>query len=241
MSDNNNLDFISELGIGLEDATPTDAESNNTNESNIDLDQDSNTEESKTKANQNTEADESGLRKQIEGLEKRIADKDEYINLLREQSKAKEESSSIEEDNTQTDFWDDPEKIVKEMQQNMKLQQLQLQEIGYANTVENYWKTVNPEALQQAVATDAEFAKKFNSSSEPYRDAYEYLSKKAEKVKTDEASLKEQIRAELMKEMGLDKPKKEGVPNMGTMGGSSGSSKSEAPEDGFSSVFGQSY
>ena len=240
MSDNNNLDFISELGIGLEDATPTDAESNNTNESNIDLDQDSNTEESKTKANQNTEADESGLRKQIEGLEKRIADKDEYINLLREQSKAKEESSNIEEDNTQTDFWDDPEKIVKEMQQNMKLQQLQLQEIGYANTVENYWKTVNPEALQQAVATDAEFAKKFNSSSEPYRDAYEYLSKKAEKVKSDEVSLREQIKAELMKEMGLDKPKKTGVPNMGSMGGSSGSSKSEAPSDGFSSVFGQS-
>lgn len=238
MSENNNLDFIQELGIGSEDATPSDAESNNSNNvSNEDLHEDSNTEESKQADNQNTEPDvNESLRKQIEGLEKRISDKDEYINTLREQSKAKEESSNTEE--VGTDFWDDPESIVKDMQQTIKLQQMQIQETVYANTVENYWKTVNPEALQQAVATDTEFAKKFNASSEPYKDAYEYLSNKAKKVETEQASLKEQIRAELMKEMGLDKPKKEGVPNMGSMG--SGGSKSEAPSDGFSSVFGQS-
>ena len=234
------LDYINELGMGLDDATPTTDAETNTNE---DFVQDSNTEESTKEADGNTEPDISvELRKQIEGLEKRISDKDECINTLREQSKAKEEAGSTEEAGTQdNDFWDDPEKIVKDMQETIRIQQMQIQETVYANTVDDYWKTVNPEALKTAVATDAEFQKEFNSSSEPYRTAYEYLSKKKESAKTEEQTLREQIKAELLKEMGVkDKPKGGNMPNMGKLGGSNGG-KNDAPDDGFSAVFGKNY
>ena len=233
-------DYIKELGIDSTNATPAadavDATDNNTG----DFVQDSTTEESKENTTVDTEPNVSeALKKQIEGLEKRISDKDEYINLLREQSKAQEASDSTEEVDTQADFWDDPEKIVKDMQNTIRMQQMQIQETVYANTVNDYWKTVNPEALKGAVATDPEFSKEFNSSNEPFRVAYEYLSKKTEAETAKTQSLREQIKAELLKEMGLDKPKKEGVPNMGNMGGNNNSSKkTEAPEDGFASVFG---
>ena len=233
-----NHDYINELGIGSAEATPPDAEVNNPE----DFVQDSTTEESKEDTKTDTEPNISEeLKKQIEGLEKRIADKDEYINLLREQSKSKEEqTSTVEEVDTQADFWDDPEKIVKDMQETIRIQQMQIQETVYANTVENYWKTVNPEALKTAVATDAEFANEFNKSQEPFRVAYEYLSKKTQAEKQQTESLREQIKAELLKEMGLDKPKKEAVPNMGSMGGSN-DKKSSAPDDGFAAVFKTKY
>ena len=234
------LSFINELGMGLEDATPlVDAETKPTE----DFVQDSTTEESGDNTNGNTEPDISvELRKQIEGLEKRISDKDEYINTLREQSKKQEADESMETGDTQdNDFWDDPEKIVKDMQETIRIQQMQIQETVYANTVNDYWKTVNPEALKTAVATDPEFQKEFNSSSEPYRTAYEYLSKKTEAKKTEEQTLREQIKAELLKEMGVkDKPKGSNMPNMGGLGGSNGS-KTDAPDDGFSAVFGKQY
>ena len=231
-------DYIKELGIDSSKATPVaDATENNTE----DFVQDSITEESKELTNKDTEPDISAeLKKQIEGLEKRISDKDEYINLLREQSKAQEAENSTEEVDVQADFWDDPEKIVKDMQETIRIQQMQIQETVYANTVENYWKTVNPEALKTAVATDTEFANEFNKSQEPYRVAYEYLSKKTQAEKQQSESLREQIKAELLKEMGLDKPKKEAVPNMGSMGGSN-DKKSSAPDDGFAAVFGTRY
>ena len=228
-------DYINELGMGLEDATPMDAESN----TNKDFVQDSNTEESKEETNSDTVPNISNeLKKQIEGLEKRISDKDEYINLLREQSKSKEAEVSTEDVDTDTDFWDDPEKIVKDMQQTIRIQSMQIQETVYANTVENYWKTVNPEALKSAVATDTEFSKEFNSSNEPYRVAYEYLSNKTKAESEKTQSLREQIKAELLKEMGIDKPKKQGIPNIGNMGGSNNTKVSNESDDGFASVFG---
>lgn len=242
-----NLDYIQELGIGLEDATQTDAETNNTtNESEEDLSLDSEEPtptdgDSKDNIDEDTEPKiDEGMQKQIDMLEKRIKDKDDYINTLREQSKGKEAEADTEVGDTTEDFWDDPEAKFKQLQDTMRLQQLQIQETVYANTVDDYWKTVNPEALQEAVATDPEFGKEFNGSSEPYKTAYEYLNKKATQKKTDADSLKESIRQELIKEMGLEKksPKKEVIPNMNNLGGSSGS-KSEVPDDGFSAVFGQ--
>lgn len=233
-------DYIKELGIDSSEATPvTDAKENNPE----DFVQDSNTEESgkEEKADGNTEPDISlELRKQIEGLEKRIGDKDEYINTLREQSKANEESNSTVDVETQSDdFWDDPEKKYNDLRETMRVQSMQISETQYANTVDGYWKTVNQDALKTAVATDTEFQKEFNSSTEPYKVAYEYLSKatKAESDKSEQ--LRESIRQEILKEMGVDKdkPKKEGVPNMGNMGGSNGT-KSEASDDGFAAVFG---
>ena len=230
------IDYAKELGISSEDTTPiVDVESNDTE----DFVQDSNTEESKEEASGNTEPDISlELKKQIDGLEKRISDKDEYINLLREQSKAQEADTSTEVGDTQSDdFWDDPEAIVKNMQETIRVQQMQIQETVYANTVDNYWKTVNPEALKTAVATDTEFQKEFNSSSDPYRVAYEYLSKQTETKAKESSTLREQIKAELIKDMGIkEAPKKKTMPNMGSLGGSNGT-KTDAPDDGFAAVF----
>lgn len=229
-------DFIKELGISSDDATPLDAESNDTG----DFVQDSNTEESTIEAKADTEPDISEeLRKQIAGLEKRISDKDEYINLLREQSKA-QEAQDYDEADTGTDFWDDPEKIVSEMRETIRIQQMQIAETQFANSVDNYWKTVNPDALKRAVATDADFSKEFNASNEPYRVAYEYLSKQVEAEKSKEQILREQIKAELLKEMGVKKPKESPVPNMGSIGGSNGK-KTDAPDDGFAAVFGRKF
>lgn len=230
-------DYIKELGIDSTATTPSDVEVNDTE----DFVQVSNTEETIEESKSDTEPNISeALRKQIEGLEKRISDKDEYINLLREQSKAKEEptSETVEVD-TETDFWDDPEAVVRNLKETMRIQQMQIQETVYANTVPDYWKTVNQEALKSAVATDPEFSKEFNRSNEPYKVAYEYLSSKTQAAKASEQSLREQIKAELLKEMGLDKPSKEAPPAMGKMGGMSGSKRTDVPDDGFAAVFGQ--
>lgn len=230
-------DYINELGIGSVDTTPSDVEANNTE----DFVQVSTTEETKEDTKLDTEPNISDeLKKQIEGLEKRISDKDEYINLLREQSKANEVVESKTEDvDTDSDFWDDPEAVVRNLKETMRIQQMQIQETVYANTVPDYWKTVNPEALKSAVATDTEFANTFNRSNEPYKVAYEYLVKKTETAKANEMTLREQIKAELLKEMGMDKPKKEAPPSMGSMGGSSGK-RTDIPDDGFAAVFGNS-
>ena len=231
-------DYIKELGIDSSEATPVTEVLENNPE---DFVQDSNTEESGVKeADGNTEPDISlELKKQIEGLEKRIGDKDDYINKLRDESKALEESNSTEEVNDTTDdFWDDPEQKFKDMQETMRVQAMQIAETQYANSVDDYWKTVNQDALQKAVATDTEFQAEFNKSNDPYRVAYEYLSKQTKDSVAKDVSLRESIRQEILKEMGVDKdkPKQEGVPNMGSLGGSNGS-KSEAVSDGFASVF----
>jgi hypothetical protein len=176
-------------------------------------------------------------------MQKRIDDKEAFIqkqqaeiDRLRAESKEREESLSKEEVVDEEDeFWEDPVAKYKELQRTVQLQQMQIQETVYANTVEDYWKTVNPDALKEAVATDTKFAEEFNGSKEPYKTAYEYLSaKKTQKVQS-ETALREQIRKELLAEMGKDKPKKETVPSI--QAGSSGT-KNTAPEDGFSAVFG---
>jgi hypothetical protein len=246
--------YIEELGMGIpDDATPaTEASLNTPNEDESlvqgseEPNSDATTDATGMDDTANTEtADDSrlsDLQKQIEGMEKRMADKDKYINELREMSKAKEEASEDTTDNDDIidDFWDDPEVKFKEMQNTMKIQAMQIQETVYANTVDNYWKTVNPEALQEAVATDAEFNQEFNSSAEPYKTAYEYLTNKTKKKEVDSQTLRDSIKAELIKEMGLEtKQKKDGVPNINKMGGSSSSTKSQESDDGFASIFGQ--
>jgi len=242
----NNLDYIQELGIGLDDATLTDADMNNTDlESEKDFVQEPEEPtltdgDSKTDTDKDTVPDMSEeLRKQIEGLEKRISDKDEYINTLRDNSKKQEADTQTDNDDTTDDFWDDPEKKFKEMQETMRVQQMQIQETVYANTVDEYWKIVNPEALQKAVATDTDFSKKFNGSNEPYKTAYEYLTKQTKDTEASNLSLRESIKAELIKEMGLEpKKKRSGIPDMSKMGGSNGS-KSTVSDDGFAAIFGQ--
>jgi hypothetical protein len=239
-----NLNYIDELGMGeptSENTEPQETKDNQVTEETQDLTLESDTTEvTENETQENTESNElDELRKQIEGLEKRVSDKDDYIKELREASKQKEAEGSKEEVvDEEDDFWEDPVKKYKELQGQIQMQQMLIAETQFANTVNDYWKTVNPDALKEAVATDAEFSDKFNSSKEPYKVAYEYLSAKStEKIKSEEA-LRESIRKELLAEMGKDKPKKETVPSTTNISGNSGNSKNSAPTDGFASMYG---
>ena len=248
---NGNLDFITELGIGQE---PNVEDTELTQEENTDQDnsndesfvQDSETDSETEVANEDTEpnSEMEELRKMVEGMEKRIADKDEYIEKLRQESQAKEQSNDegLEEDvvDEEEDFWDNPVEKFNELKKTIQIQQMQIQETVYANTVDGYWETVNQDALKEAVATDTDFANTFNSSKEPYKVAYEYLSAKKEQSKASEQSLREKIREEerqkLMSEMKKG-TNKEAVPSMKNIGSNSGSSN-QATEDGFAAIFG---
>ena len=117
----------------------------------------------------------------------------------------------------------------------MRIQQLQIQEGYYAQTVDGYFKTVNTESVKEAVSKDKEFAKEFNSSREPYRVAYEYLKKQTEAKTSEQAKLREEIRQELLKEMNV-KGKKEIPPNIGS--GSTSSPNTSDGISGFAEFFG---
>lgn len=253
----NNLAYIEELGIGQDPVSDdTEVVDNETveEESKEDFVQDSEekpSEKEEVDTEQLTELKSlaESYKSQIEGMEKRIADKDEYINELREASKQKEaEKQQVDtEESDDDDFWSNPEQTIKQLKAELKeqreagrIQQMQIQETVYANTVDDYWKTVNPTSLQEAVAVDKEFAGEFNKSPEPYRTAYEYLKNKADTKVKSELSLREQIKKELQEEMGLSKEKKEVPPNV-NVGGKSGSSERKKDEDGFAAVFGTKY
>ena len=239
-----NLDYIQELGIGESQEVETEPTKKNNAEQSEEADfvqeqEDTPTEDAEVETEQPSELAE--LKKQIEGMEKRIADKDKFIEELRAESKQKEAEQQVDTQKEEPeDFWDNPEQTIKKMQDTIRIQQLQIEETVYANTVEGYWKTVNQDALKEAVATDAEFAKTFNSSRDPYRVAYEYLINKAKSKAETEMSYKEKIKAELMKEMGLDKKTKE-VPPTVNGGSKSASSKPNVSSDGFAAVFGSQY
>lgn len=245
-----NLDFIEQLGMG-EPTTEPDTElevKDSQDNPNEDFVQDS-TEEVETTEETITEEttvppELVELKKQVEGMEKRIADKDAYIEQLREESKAREvaKEETQSEDGVEDDFWDDPVGYVNKMKEEFtnqsRVQQMQINEAVYANTVDDYWKTVNQDALKEAVATDAKFYESFNNSKEPYKTAYEYLSQKKNAVKKSEDDLRARIRQEVMDELKLGK-KKETVPSTTNLGGKSSNGKSNEPEDGFLSVFGR--
>lgn len=253
-NDNSGLDFINQLGIGepkSEGTEPTTEDNQTTEDVNAQDDLSDSSEQTLEQETENTQSKDTEpdnemdeIRKQMEVMQKRLDDKDDYINELREQSKQKqEEPQEVEE--VVEDFWDDPEaqfkKLKEEMSGQIQMQQLQLQEVHYANTVDDYWKVVNQDALKEAVATDAEFNKKFNESKEPYKVAYEHLTEKNKSKKQSEDSLREKIRKELMEELNV-KPsseKKSPPPNINKMGGSNGSQKKNVSEDGFASFFGK--
>ena len=91
--------------------------------------------------------------------------------------------------------------------------------------------------MQEAVAADSEFAQTFNDSNEPYKVAYEYLTKKSTEVKSKKDSYEADLKAQWMKEMGLEKKEpKEVPPSMSSVGSSSGSD-SDDTADGFISFF----
>jgi len=230
--------LMTDLGIGAEDTNNSEY---NTEESNKDFVQEPEEKPSDKTDDVHTEEPNQmdSLQKQIDVMQKRIEDKDEYINLLKEKSKEKESSESDTTETEEEDFWSNPEDTIKKMQDSMRVQDLRLNEAVFASTVKDYWKTVNQEALQEAVATDTEFNKSFNSSKEPYKTAYEYLINKTKADETSKKTLRESIKAELMAEMGIKKSNTEVPPNINNTGGSSSTTHSDIPEDGFMSVFGQ--
>lgn len=231
-----NLDFIEQLGMGMPSTESTESSVEDTTsnpETDLSIEPEQKVQEENTESPEFLE-----LKKQIEGMEKRIKDKDDYIQKLREESQAKEQSKEENIGEEEDDFWNDPVGKYKSMQQQLQLQQLQIAETIYANTVEGYWKTVNQDALREAVATDIEFAKTFNSSKEPYKTAYEYLTAKKESKYKSEQALRDEIRRELMAEMGA-KTTKETVPNVASMPSKSNTNSRNNDEDGFMAVFGR--
>lgn len=231
-----NLAYIDELGIGSDEPTNDDGELNNDTQDGLnDSDDSTPTDDESNKSDTDTER----LMKQITALEKRISDKDAYINELRKESQKKGDAKASDGEEDE-DFWSNPEAHYKQLKEQQKIQQMQIAEAVYANTVDNYWKTVNANTLREAIAGDDNFADEFNRSREPYRIAYEYLTQKSQKKDSEMKSLKEQIRAELMKEMGIKKGSVEAPPSIAKMSSSSGQNR-QLNEDGFASVFGSDY
>lgn len=256
-----NLDYIEQLGMGepkADETTELGSETNTNDWNNQNLNSESEVQPSENNGTNNNSKENTvspemlELKKQIDGMEKRIADKDAYIEELREASKLREQSKAQDNlANTDTDstsvedeFWEDPiayvSKMKEEFARQSHIQQMQINETIYANTVEDYWNTVNQENLLKAIKNDDDFAEKFNTSREPYRLAYEYLTEKKKAVSQSEAELREQIRREIMEEIGKSpNQRKETVPSTTNLGGKSGDQKRNDAEDGFMAVFGQ--
>ena len=254
------LDYIKELGMDdSQTDDSTEVEVNDTVEKStedLSLEPEDNSSVAVDEVTEPNDGELGALKKQIEGMEKRIADKDDFINELREASKQKEvEKQQVDkEDEPEVDYWDDPEGAMNKVneklsQQDATIQQQQLfiQEVIYANTKEDYWKVVDPDgdgsyrAVKELAAADSEFAKQMNDSGgRGWNVAYDYLTTKTEaQSKSTEDAINAAVELRL-KEMGVQsKEQKEVVPSINTGGKSTSSSAaSEAPNDGFAEVFG---
>ena len=139
-----NLEYIDDLGMGSQSTEETAPPAESTPDEKVETEQPN---------IESLMAELESLKSQTEGMQKRIDDKDVYIEQLR---KSKNDEP---EEETEEDFWSNPEKTIKALQDTMRVQQLQLQEQYYAATVDDYWKVVNPESLRQAVSGDEEFSK----------------------------------------------------------------------------------
>ena len=241
--------LMSDLGIGSDESTPTEEESNNTNDNESianDSDTSTLTDDNADKSNTETvEADTETLEEKItkiqadlEKANKRISDKDRYINELK-QGKQEDKKDNVLEAEEST-FWDDPEGNFKKMNEQLRIANLRIDEQAYASDKSDYWKVVNGESIQEAFKEDGTFMEEFQRSNKPYELAYEYLKSKTEtKVQTETRTreqMKEELRKELLKEMGV-KDNREAPPSINSLGSNS-SSKKPIVEDGFAAVFG---
>lgn len=231
------LDFIKELGISVEPEADTETATNNIEEeSDKDLSLEPEEKPSETEVEENTElSDVSKIQeqmleqsKQMEIMQKRLNDSQDYIKTLKE---------PVVEDE---DFWDNPEGKFKNLQEEIKslrqeiLQKAEIDnattvEEAYAKTVDGYYDTVNLAKVEAAAKLSPEFANSMKETSNPYKTAYDYL-------KGQDTKLRDEIKAELLKEMNI-KSTKEVPPNIGS-NGSSNSSSNKAPADGFAQLFG---
>lgn len=193
---------------------------------------------------QNTsDTEQTDLEKQIEVMQKRINDKDDFINVLREQAQSKDTKKEPEvEAENEEGFWDDPEAAHAQTKQTVQELQFQLAETRFATKNPDYYDVVSVEAVNSAAASDADFAKEFNESDNRIEVAYTYLKDKSSKLaEASELTTKEleaKIRADIMAELKV-KPKKEAPSSVSNVGHSDGG-KSQVPDDGFEAMFGQS-
>lgn len=245
-------DLMEGLGINPE-ATTNDVVDNDTNENDLsDFDTATNDDAEMSKASTDTDTptgdtetgDEIGELKamyekvmaELETANKRISDKDKYINELR-QAKQNEQAQEQEVQEEEDSFFDDPEGKFKEVLNQLRIANLRIDEQAYASSRKDYWDIVNAEAIQDGFKNNPTFMEEFNTSNKPYEVAYEFLSKQNKQKADSEKALRESIRQEILKEMGADKPKKDVPPSINNVGKSL-SGVSEAAVDGFSAVFG---
>ena len=171
------------------------------------------------------------LQAELDMAKNRMSDKDKYINELRNNNTKSEVTS---EDTTEEDggFWEDPESKFKELQ-------FELAETRFASTRPDYYDVVNINEVNSAIAKDPEFANEFNSTANKFETAYKYLKQQQENIQGNEATMRAQMKEEIMAELNI-KPKKEIPKSVNNIGNSNGG-ESTASSDGFSDVFGSSY
>ena len=246
--DNNPVaNLMNDLGIGTDESTQS--KNDTSNEENLSVNSDTptndgeksetsdtgNTENSNTEVKDDYKAKLDELVLELEKAQKRISDKDKYINELRNSNK---NESSKEENND--DFWSNPEGTVDTLKKELTNIRNELAETRYANTKQDYWDYVNSNDVQEALTTDAEFSSKLQEASNPYEFAYNYFKAKKESIKATESAsieaLKAKLREELLEEMKAG-PKKETVPSIKNIGNSN-SRFNDNIDDGFSAVFG---
>lgn len=246
--------LMEDLGIGSDDSTPVmEDDSNNPEE----IDSDTLTpntdgkvaeaaEETDTvKADTEPSDDETtALKAELEKANKRISDKDKYINELR-QAKPEKEEKMVGDDETSSgdDFWEDPEGNYKTLLSQLQMANLRIDENAYAMKNADYFDVVNAESIQGAFQTNPEFMEEFNTSSRPYEAAYKFLKANLETRELNDKQQKDQLESEIrdkvLSELGIDKdtPKKQIPPSMRSLGSSS-TTKEGGSDDGFTSVFG---
>ena len=246
--------LMEDLGIGSDDSTPVmDDDSKNPEQIDSDtptLDEDGKVpeeaEETDTaKADTEPSEDEiTALKAELEKANKRISDKDKYINELR-QAKPEKAEKMVGDDAvaSEDDFWEDPEANYKALLNQLQMANLRIDENAYAMKNADYFDVVNAESIQDAFQTNPEFMEEFNNSPRPYETAYTFLKANLETKQLNDKQQKEQLESEIrdkvLSELGIDKdtPKKQIPPNMRSLGSAS-TNKKGASEDGFTSVFG---
>lgn len=254
-------DLMEDLGmseVSTNDETQEDLNLNDSTDESTQTDDnetsDNKTEEENTSTAEKDDTEDSEILARLKELEKnseiadkRLTDKDKYINELKKQidelSGSKDKPEEVEE-STEEDFWDNPEGYIKKimetnngLQEQLRIANLRIDEQSYAQDKKDYFELVNADNLKVEFAKDSKFLEDFNTSNEPYKVAYEYMKGKQDKSSASEAELREKLKAELLAELGLDKKNKKSPPSINNLGGSS-SDKKDLPEDGFASVFG---
>lgn len=250
--------LMEDLGISSDDSTPVMEDDSNNPKENKSIDPDESTpntddntageaEETDT-AEADTETSEdkmTALKAELEKANKRISDKDKYINELRQGNTGKAETEKIVGDDSasEDDFWEDPEGNYKTLLKQLQMANLRIDENAYAMKHTDYFDIVNGESIQDAFNTNPEFKEEFNNSPQPYETAYTFLKANLETEQLNNKQQKEQLESEIrdkvLAELGIDKdtPKKQVPPNMRSLGSTS-TSKKDVAEDGFTSVFG---